>query len=162
MKKAPSATKKTSPPPSPPTKNAAVKKKASPAASKKAAARKPARTKKVSDPQRILVEQIRGMLDAKKGENIVILHVTEVSSITDYMILCSGLNMPHLRALADDVAKQLHLEDPPVACHRRAGSAQSEWLVLDYVDFVVHLFTPVMRSYYALEQLWKDAPIVKG
>ena len=161
MKKAPSAPNKSATPP-PPKKKAAVKKKAPPTAPKKAAPRKPARTKKTSDPQRILVEQIRGMLDAKKGENIVVLHVADVSSVTDYLILCSGLNPPHLRALADDVAKQLHLADPPLACHRRAGSPQSEWLVLDYIDFVIHLFTPVMRSYYALEQLWKDAPVVTG
>lgn len=163
MKTAPSTTKKTAAKkkarPAAPKKAAAPQKVAAP---KKAATPKPARVKKPSDPQRILIEKVRGMLDAKKGEKIVVLHVADVSGVTDYMILCTGLNMPHVRALADDVAKQLHLEDPPVACHRRAGSAQSEWLVLDYVDFVVHLFTPVMRSYYALEQLWKDAPIVKG
>ena len=47
-----------------------------------------------------------------------------------------------------------------MAAHRHAGSAESEWYVLDYIDFVVHLFTPQMRAYYALEQLWKDAPVV--
>ncbi len=48
-----------------------------------------------------------------------------------------------------------------MAPHRRAGSAESEWIVLDYVDFIVHIFTPGMREYYAMEQLWKDAAIVK-
>ena len=129
-------------------------------AAKKPAAKKPARVKPSVDALRARVEKVRAILDAKKGENVVVLHVKDVSSITDYLILCSGLNNPHLRALADEVAKQLRLETPPVAAHRRAGSAESEWLVLDYFDFVVHLFTPQMRSYYALEQLWKDAPVV--
>lgn len=149
-----------------PSKSAAKKsapKKAAPRkpAAKKPAAKKPARVKPSVDALRALVDKVRAILDAKKGENVVVLHVKDVSSITDYLILCSGLNNPHLRALADEVAKQLRLETPPVAAHRRAGSVESEWLVLDYFDFVVHLFTPQMRSYYALEQLWKDAPVVK-
>ena len=130
-------------------------------AAKKPAAKKPARVKPSVDALRARVEKVRAILDAKKGENVVVLHVKDVSSITDYLILCSGLNNPHLRALADEVAKQLRLETPPVAAHRRAGSVESEWLVLDYFDFVVHFFTPQMRSYYALEQLWKDAPVVQ-
>ena len=149
-----------------PSKSAAKKsapKKAAPRkpAAKKPAAKKPARVKPSVDALRALVEKVRAILDSKKGENVVVLHVKDVSSITDYLILCSGLNNPHLRALADEVAKQLRLETPPVAAHRRAGSVESEWLVLDYFDFVVHLFTPQMRSYYALEQLWKDAPVVQ-
>ena len=149
-----------------PSKSAAKKsapKKAAPRkpAAKKPAAKKTARVKPSVDALRALVEKVRAILDAKKGENVVVLHVKDVSSITDYLILCSGLNNPHLRALADEVAKQLRLETPPVAAHRRAGSVESEWLVLDYFDFVVHLFTPQMRSYYALEQLWKDAPVVQ-
>ena len=130
-------------------------------AAKKPAAKKPARAKPSGDALRARVEKVRAILDSKKGENIVVLRVTDVSSVTDYLVLCSGLNNPHLRALADEVAKQLRLETPPVAAHRRAGSVESEWLVLDYFDFVVHLFTPQMRSYYALEQLWKDAPVVQ-
>ena len=128
------------------------------AAPKKAPARKPAAP---GDALRARVDRIRAALDAKKGEAIVALRIADVTSVADYMVLCSGLNNPHLRALADEVAKQLRQETPPVAAHRRAGSADSGWIVLDYVDVVVHLFTPQMRGYYALEQLWKDAPVVK-
>ena len=142
-------------------KPAPAKKAARKPVAKKAAAKKPLRAKPAVAPLRALVEKVRGLLDGKKGENIVVMNVAKVSDVTDYMVLCSGLNAPHLRALADEVAKQLRLETPPVAAHRHAGSAESEWLVLDYFDFVVHLFTPQMRSYYALEQLWKDAPVVK-
>ena len=141
-------------------KPAPAKKAARKPVAKKAAAKKPLRAKPAVAPLRALVEKVRGLLDGKKGENIVVMNVAKVSDVTDYMVLCSGLNAPHLRALADEVAKQLRLETPPVAAHRHAGSAESEWLVLDYFDFVVHLFTPSMRAYYALEQLWKDAPVV--
>ena len=131
------------------------------AAKKPAPKKAPARKKTApADPLRSRVDRIRAALDAKKGENVVVLRIADVSSVADYMVLCSGLNNPHLRALADEVAKQLRLETPPVAAHRRAGSADSGWIVLDYVDVVVHLFTPQMRGYYALEQLWKDAPAV--
>ena len=130
---------------------------------RKAPAKKaPVRKKAVpADALRARVDRIRSALDSKKGENIVVLRIAEVSSVADYMVLCSGLNNPHLRALADEVVKQLRQETPPVAAHRRAGSVDSGWIVLDYVDVVVHLFTPQMRGYYALEQLWKDAPVVK-
>ena len=155
------------PPPSP--KKSAAKAKA-PARKKPAPESKPARksaalktvrAKTPADALRLRVEKVRQILDGKKGENIVLLRVTDVSSVTDYLILCNGLNIPHLRALADEVVKQLRLENPPVTPHRHAGSSESEWFVLDYIDFVVHLFTPSMRAYYALEQLWKDAPVVR-
>ena len=142
--------------PKPAAKTSAARK--SPA--RKSPARKPARAKAPADPLRARIERVRAILDSKKGVDVVALRVADVSSVTDYMVLCSGLNAPHLRALADEVVKQLRLESPPVAPHRRAGSAESEWLVLDYVDFVVHFFTPPMRTYYALERLWKDAPAV--
>ena len=131
-------------------------------ASKKSPAKKaPARRKAApAEPLRARVAQVRAVLESKKGENVVVMRIADVSSVADYMILCTGLNNPHLRALADEVAKQLRLETPPIAAHRRTGSVESEWIVLDYVDFIVHLFTPQMRSYYALEQLWKDAPVV--
>lgn len=128
---------------------------------KKPVAKKTARAKTGrGDAQRARIAKVRAILDAKKGENIVVLHIAKVSGITDYLVLCTGLNAPHLRALADDLAKRLRQETPPLAAHRRAGSVASEWIVLDYLDFVVHLFTPSMRAYYALEQLWKDAPVV--
>ena len=145
---------------SPAKKSAAKKSAPRKTSAPKSSAKKSASKKAPGDALRARVEKVRAILDSKKGENVVVMHVANVSSVTDYMILCTGLNNPHLRALADEVAKQLRLETPPVAAHRRAGSVESEWIVLDYVDFIVHLFTPQMRSYYALEQLWKDAPVV--
>lgn len=167
-----SPVKKKAAPRKPATPKAAAKKTATPkksapkkvapkkAAPKKAAPKKRATTS-VAAPLRARISQIRAILDSKKGENIVALNVSKLSSVTDYMILCTGHNPPHLRALADEVTKQLRLETPPIAAHRRAGSVESEWIVLDYLDFVVHIFTPTTREYYALERLWKDAPPAK-
>jgi len=144
------------------TKSAAAKSPAKKPAPRKTPAKKaPARRKAApAEPLRARVAQVRAVLESKKGENVVVMRIADVSSGADYKSLCTGLNNPPQRALADDVAKQLRLETPPIAAHRRAGSVESEWIVLDYVDFIVHLFTPQMRSYYALEQLWKDAPVV--
>jgi ribosome-associated protein len=155
-------TPKSAPPKSAAKKAASRKAAPAKAPAKKAAPKKaPARKKAAPvDPQRARVERIRAALDARKGEHVVVLRVADVSSVADYLVLCTGLNNPHLRALADEVARQLRLETPPVAAHRRAGGAESGWIVLDYLDVVVHLFTPQMRGYYALEQLWKDAPVV--
>lgn len=119
------------------------------------------RSHKTADPLRLLVEKVRRALSSKKGEDIVVLKMANVSTVTDYLILCSGLNTPHLRALSDEVIRQLRRGSPPLSPYRHAGSAESEWLVLDYLDFVVHLFTPRLRAYYALERLWKDAPVVR-
>ena len=166
-----SPAKKKAAPRKPATPKAAAKKTATPkksapkkVAPKKAAPKKGAPKKRAAipaDPLRARIAQVRAILDSKKGENIVALNVSKLSSVTDYMILCTGHNPPHLRALADEVTKQLRLETPPIAAHRRAGSVESEWIVLDYLDFVVHIFTPTTREYYALERLWKDAPPAK-
>lgn len=163
MKTSPSTPKKSSGKKTPAKKAPAKKPAVTKRTPKKAVANKATAKntpKKKPDATRKLVAGIREALESKKGENIVVLHVSDVSSVTDYMILCTGLNTPHLRALSDVVIKQRRLETPPEAPIHRAGASGSEWLVLDYINIVVHLFTPAMRTYYALEQLWKDAPIV--
>ena len=126
-------------------------------AAKKAAPRKP---KAPVDPALALVRRVREILDSKKAEDIRILDVRGLSGVTDHMVLCSGISAPHLRALSEAVAKELRAETPPVAPHRTAGTTESGWVVMDYHQFVVHIFSPEMRTYYALERLWKEAPEV--
>ena len=155
--KKPAAAKKKAP-----AKKAAPAKKpaAKKPAAKKAAAKKasPRKTKAPVDPALALVRRVREILDSKKAEDIRILDVRGLSGVTDHMVLCSGISAPHLRALSEAVAKELRAETPPVAPHRTAGTTDSGWVVMDYHQFVVHIFSPEMRSYYALENLWKDAP----
>lgn len=143
-----------------PKKTAAAKKPAAKATTKKPAVRKtPA--KKAAPKKNALppvLDLIRTVLLDKKGEDIAILRVAEVSSVADYMVLCTGRNIHHLSAMADELVNRLRHASPSRVPHQRAGARQTEWVVLDYLDIVVHLFTPALRSYYALEQLWKDAP----
>ena len=152
--KKPAAAKKKAP-----AKKAASAKK--PAAKKPAAKKAPAKKKpavKPVDPALALVRRVREILDSKKAEDIRILDVRGLSGVTDHMVLCSGISAPHLRALSEAVAKELRAATPPVAPHRTAGTTDSGWVVMDYHQFVVHIFSPEMRAYYALENLWKDAP----
>lgn len=101
---------------------------------------------------------IKKTLKLKKGEDIKVLDLRGISSVADFLVLCTGRTIPHLDALANETIKALRAATPARAPHKRAGIRQSQWMVLDYVDIVVHLFTPEFRSYYALEDLWKDAP----
>lgn len=101
------------------------------------------------------IREARSALEAKKGEDIKILDVTGLSGVTDYYVIATGNSSPHLKALLGEVERVLI--EKGVRCHRRAGTAESKWLVADYYDFVLHVLSPEMRKRYALEQLWKDA-----
>ena len=105
-----------------------------------------------------LCQTIREILLDKKAVDPLVLDVGGVSSITDFFIIATGSNFPHLRALAEDVEVTVKHQGTPV--YRRSGKSESGWVVLDYVDVVVHLLTPELREFYALEQLWGDAVIL--
>lgn len=92
---------------------------------------------------------------AKKAEDVVILDVRGLSSVTDYYLVATGTSSPHLKALV--VETERALEAAGRRCYRRAGTPESQWIVADYVDLVVHIFAPDPRAYYALERLWNDA-----
>jgi ribosome-associated protein len=103
-----------------------------------------------------LAEKARAALDAKKGQNMVLLDVRESSGITDYCLIVSGSSAPHLKALANGV--QRALKEDGVSSYRKAGAPQSGWMVLDYLDLIIHIFSREAREYYALEDLWASAP----
>jgi ribosome-associated protein len=105
-----------------------------------------------------LAKQAREALLDKKAEDVVILDVRDLSTVTDYYLVATGNNGPHLKSLATELSTRLN-ED--ARRFRRTGKPESGWLVSDYVDVVVHIFSPEMRKRYALEQLWNDAPRVK-
>ena len=103
-----------------------------------------------------LGKKICQMLDEKKGMDIAFIDVQEVSGVTDYFVVVTGSSPPHLKALFTDL--QHRLKQEKIHCYRRAGDPESEWLVLDYVDVVIHMFSAEARQYYALETLWEGAP----
>jgi ribosome-associated protein len=95
-------------------------------------------------------------IEGKKGEDIVILEMDRNSgAFTDYFIVCSGTNPRQLQAIADDVQKQL--EEIGQRPNSMEGYNQAEWVLLDYVDFVLHIFSERARKFYDLERLWKSA-----
>ena len=106
-----------------------------------------------------LARKAREVLVAKKGENILLLDVRKLSEITDYYVIVSGSSGPHIRAMFEEA---LHvLKGEGVSCYRRSGDPDSGWLVLDYVDVIVHIMTTDKRQYYAIEELWARAPRLK-
>lgn len=94
----------------------------------------------------------------KKGVEPVVLDVRGLSDVTDYMVIVTGENALHIKALKEEVERQLAQKgyEP----YREADEVQSGWVVLDYLDFMVHIFTRELRAYYALEDLWGDARVV--
>jgi ribosome-associated protein len=74
--------------------------------------------------------------------------------VTDFTIIATGMSPPHIRSLYDDIQHLLKQEG--IACYRRSGETEGGWMVLDYVNVIVHLFLPETRTYYALETLWDD------
>ncbi len=105
-----------------------------------------------------LAQRVREIVSDKKGENTILMDVREISTVTDYMLISSGTSGPHLRALRDSV--QRTLKDEGIRCAHRAGSMESQWIVLEFITVVVHFFVPEVRERYSLERLWSDAIIV--
>lgn len=103
----------------------------------------------------------RRYADNKKAENIVILDVRELSSVTDYFVIASGTSEPHLRAIVDEITDELRKEHQ-VRPRAVDGTLQAAWIVLDYFDVIVHVMRPDVRERYDLETLWGDAPRVRA
>ena len=93
----------------------------------------------------------------KKAEDVKILDLRPLTSIADFFVLCSGTTDTHVRAIANHIAEQL--EQAEIAPWHLEGRERGQWVLLDYVDFVVHVFQPETRQFYGLERLWGDAEI---
>ena len=93
---------------------------------------------------------------AKKAERITVLDLRHTSAFTDVFVVCTGQNARQVKAIVDSVEETLRttLGQKPVAVE---GYRDSEWVLVDYFDFVVHVFTPETREFYALERLWGSA-----
>lgn len=102
----------------------------------------------------------RELADNKKAEDIVILDVRELSSVTDYFVLASGTSEPHLRAIVDEITEKLR-EEQQLRPRAIDGTFQAAWVVLDYFDVIVHVMRQDVRDRYDLETLWGDAPRVR-
>jgi ribosome-associated protein len=102
----------------------------------------------------------RSLAENKKAEDIVVLDVRKVSSITDYFVVATGTSEPHLRAIIDEITENLE-KDHGLRPRARDGSLETAWVVLDYFDVIVHVMRADVREHYKLEDLWGDAPNVR-
>ena len=107
-----------------------------------------------------LAQLCRDFADNKKAENIIILDVRKLSSVTDYFVIASGTSEPHLRAIVDEITDQLR-EEHGLRPLRRDGTVHGAWVVLDFFDVIVHVMRADARERYDLESLWGDAARVK-
>ena len=98
------------------------------------------------------------VLDEKLAENICIIEISEVSTLGDYFILATGKNVNHVRALSDYVSEALDKKN--VFCKQSEGYGNANWILMDYGDFIIHLFDKENREYYNLERIWRDAKFI--
>ncbi len=103
----------------------------------------------------------RELADNKKAEDIVILDVRELSSVTDYFVIASGTSEPHLRAIVEEITEKL-LQEHQLRPRAIDGTLQAAWVVLDFFDVIVHIMRQDVRERYDLESLWGDAPRVRS
>ena len=98
-----------------------------------------------------LAKKIMTILEEKKATDILALDISEISTLADYFILASAENVRQLDALEDAVEEGIRLEV------NKEGESSSGWILMDYRDIVVHLFTKEQRAFYDLEKIWSDA-----
>jgi ribosome-associated protein len=103
----------------------------------------------------------REFADNKKAEDIVILDVQKISSVTDYFVIASGTSEPHLRAIVEEITGKLRDENG-VRPRAVDGTVHGAWVVLDFFDVIVHVMRHDVRERYDLEGLWGDAAQVKS
>ena len=118
-------------------------------------AKKPAKPASKKKPSNKLLGLIVQALDDKKAEDLRVLEVGKLSSITDYLVLATGTSDPHLRALRIEVERVLDEQKAKILGVETTKA--SGWVVVDAFEIMVHLFTPENRDKYQMELLWKDA-----
>ncbi|HET9684927.1 MAG TPA: ribosome silencing factor [Gemmatimonadaceae bacterium] len=103
-----------------------------------------------------LAQRAAAILLEHKANDVVLLSLAGVSDMTDYFLIASGTSDTHVRALGRAVLEDMKKETGEMA-HHVEGLEQGRWVLLDYVDFVVHVFHPTLRNFYQIERLWADA-----
>ncbi len=99
--------------------------------------------------------------DDRKAENIVLLKLADISTVTDFFILCTANSEPHLRAISDWIVKEAR-EKLGAKPRKVDGNPESHWIVIDYSNVLIHVMTAEARELYQLESLWGDAPTVNA
>jgi len=120
---------------------------------------RPAGKKRQSvNPVQTLTRSAVDALLEKKGNDVTVMDLRGVSGVADYFVICTGHSDLQIKALADSVWERIRDRHDEKPWHVE-GYSHLQWVLLDYVDLVVHIFTPERRAYYSLERLWGDAQI---
>ncbi len=106
------------------------------------------------------VKSIVKLIDDKKGENIVILDLRRITTISDYFVIATGTSTIHINTIAREIRSQLKKSDKIIPINP-INQGDNSWVILDYQDCIVHLFLKQTREYYNLEDLWFEAKRVK-
>ena len=93
-------------------------------------------------------------ISSKKGLNIKLIEIGDISSLADYMVIAAGTSSTHVKAIADEVEYQL--DEAGISVSHIEGYRSNSWILLDYVDVIVHIFSDEAREFYDLERLWQD------
>lgn len=103
---------------------------------------------------KVIVKKAYDALSDKKGEDIKIIEIGKLSTVADYFIIANGSNAPHVESLVDNVEEELLKEN--IHAERIEGVKSSGWILMDYNDVVVHVFSKEDRLFYDLERIWRD------
>jgi ribosome-associated protein len=106
-----------------------------------------------------LAHLIVDTLEERKGEDIVLMDLSQLEAFTDYFVICSGPSERTLRALSEEVQKRVK-QTYQLHASSVEGESGAGWILLDYSSVIVHIFAPPVRAYYQLEELWKDSSIL--
>jgi ribosome-associated protein len=98
--------------------------------------------------------------ESKKATDIVVLDLTGITSFADFFVICTGANQRQVQAIADEIGLQLKHQARELPSNIE-GYTQAEWVLSDYGDLLVHIFSPKAREYYGLERLWRNAKPVE-
>lgn len=99
-------------------------------------------------------------MEDKKAEEITVLDVRDLTAFTNYFVVCTGESEPQLRTISKTIEEKL--SSAGIRPHHLEGRSENGWILMDYDDFVVHIFSREKRTFYDLERLWADAPRLRG
>ena len=109
---------------------------------------------------RTVLKKVYEAIDHRKGEEVVILDISNISSFTDYFVICHGHNQKQNQAICGGIQEKLKKENRLLPTHIE-GYPKAEWILMDYLGFVVHILSPEARQFYKLEKFWVDGKKVR-
>ena len=108
---------------------------------------------------KVFAKKIADLIFNKKGYDVAILDLRSVTTFSDFFVICSADSDTQVKAISDEIDK--NLRDEGIKCWHREGLTALSWVLMDYVDVVVHIFKKESREFYNIEKLWGDAPTIE-